>query len=206
MVAASQLNRFVGDDRKRKMIVRLNLATKPLETHRKFLAGAGLVAFIAMGALIPLSWRVYKVRQSDAQMREMAEKTRQELFLYQQQRSQLEQFFNRRENAQLSERAAFLNSILDARSFNWTQMFMDLEKIMPPGVRVVSIDPVQKNGRIEVKLSVGAVSDEAKLKFLHSLEESRVFTHVTLASERAPTQAASVDGVILELTVTYETS
>ncbi len=188
------------------MIVRLNLATKPLETHRKFLAGAGLIAFIATGALIPLSWYVYRVRQSDAQMRQAAEKTRQELLLYQQQRSQLEQFFNRRENAQLSERAAFLNSILDARSFNWTQMFMDLEKIMPPGVRVVSIDPVQKNSRIEVKLSVGAVSDEAELKFLRSLEESRVFTHVTLASERAAAQAASVDRVILELTVTYETS
>jgi type IV pilus assembly protein PilN len=188
------------------MIVRLNLATKPLETHRTFLAGAGLIAFIAIGALIPLSLHVYNVRQSDAQMREAAEKTRQELLLYQQQRSQLEQFFNRKENAQLSERAAFLNSILDARSFNWTQMFMDLEKIMPPGVRVVSIDPVQKNGRIEVKLSVGAVSDEAKLKFLRALEESRAFTHVTLASERAPAQATSVDRVILELTVTYETS
>jgi type IV pilus assembly protein PilN len=188
------------------MIVRLNLATKPLETHRKFLAGAGLIAFIAIAALIPLSWHVFTVRQSDAQMREAAEKTRQELLLYQQQRSQLEQFFNRRENAELSERAAFLNSIIDARSFNWTQMFMNLEKIMPPGVRVVSIDPVQKSGHIEVKLSVGAVNDEAKLKFLRSLEESKVFTHVTLASERTPAQAASVDRVILELTVIYETS
>jgi type IV pilus assembly protein PilN len=188
------------------MIVRLNLSTKPLETHRKFLAGAGLIAFVAIVALIPLSWHVYNVRQSDAQMREAAEKTRRELLLYQQQRSQLEQFFGRRDNAQLSERAAFINSILDARSFNWTQMFMDLEKIMPVGVRVVSIDPVQKNGGIEVKLNVGAVSDEAKLKFLRSLEESKAFTHVTLVSEVAPAQAASVDHVILELTLRYETS
>jgi type IV pilus assembly protein PilN len=188
------------------MIVRLNLATKPLETHRKFLAGAGLIAVAAVGALIPLSWHVYKVRQSDAQMRAAAEKTRRELLLYQQQRSQLEQFFNRRENAQLSERAAFLNSILDARSFNWTQMFMDLERIMPAGVRVVSIDPVQKDGRIELKLHVGAVSDEAKLKFLRSLEESKAFTHVALVSEIVPAQATSVDRVILELTVRYETS
>jgi type IV pilus assembly protein PilN len=188
------------------MIARLNLATKPLETHRRFLAGAGLIASIAIGALIPLSWHVYQVRQSDAQMREAAEKTRRELFQYEQQRSQLEQFFNRKENAQLNERASFLNSILDARSFNWTQMFMDLEKIMPAGVRVVSIDPIQKNGRIEVKLNVGAVTDEAKLKFLRSLEESKAFTHVVLVRETVPAQATSVDRVILELTVTYETS
>lgn len=188
------------------MIVRLNLATRPLETHRKFLTGAGLIIFIAIGALIPLGWHVYNARRSDAQMREAAERTRRELLLYQQQRSQLEQFFSRRENAQLSERAAFLNSILDARSFNWTQMFMDLEKIMPAGVRVVSIDPVQKNGRIEVKLNVGAINDEAKLKFLRSLEESKVFTHVALVSEHEPAHTAGIDRVILELTVTYETS
>ena len=73
-------------------------------------------------------------------------------------------------------------------------------------MRVVSIDPVQKNGAIEVKLVVGAVSDEAKLKFQRSLEESRVFTHVTPVSEVAPAQAASADRVIFELTLRYEAS
>jgi len=188
------------------MLVGLNLATKPLETHRKFFAGSILIAVFAVGALIPLSWHVYQVRQSDAQLRESAQKMRRELIQYQEQRSDLEQFFSRKENAQLSERAAFLNSIIDARSFNWTQMFMDLEKIMPAGVRVVSINPVQKNGRIEVKLNVGAVSDEAKLKFLRSLEDSKAFTQVALVNVRVPAQTAGVDRIILELTVTYETS
>lgn len=188
------------------MLVGLNLATKPLETHRKFLAGSALVAMLAVGILIPLSWHVYNVRQSDAQLREAAETMRRGMLQYQEQRSELEQFFSRKENAQLNERAAFLNSIIDARSFNWTQMFMDLEKIMPAGVRVVSINPVQKNGRIEVKLNVGAVSDEAKLKFLRSLEDSKAFTQVELVNVRVPAQATSIDRVILELTVTYETS
>ena len=77
---------------------------------------------------------------------------------------------------------------------------------MPPGARVVSINPVQKNGRIEVKLNVGAVSDEAKLKFLRSLEDSKAFTQVALINVRVPAQTTGIDRVILELTVTYETS
>jgi len=82
-------------------------------------------------------------------------------------------------------------------------MFMDLEKVLPGGVRVVSIEPVQKNGRIEVRLSVGATSDEAKLKFIRALEESSAFTHVELVSEHVPNQATSGDRVIVELTVIY---
>jgi type IV pilus assembly protein PilN len=185
------------------MKVRLNLATKPLETHRRFLAGAGLIATVAGIAFLFLAWHVYVVRKADAELRARTEKTRQELIRYQQERSDLERFFDRRDNAMLHDRAAFLNTILDARSFNWTQMFMDLEKVLPGGVRVVSIEPVQKNGRIEVRLSVGATSDEAKLKFLRALEESSAFTRVELVSEHVPNQTTNGDRVIIDLTVIY---
>jgi type IV pilus assembly protein PilN len=143
------------------------------------------------------------VRKADAQLRARAEKTRQDLLRYQQERSELEHFFSRPDNAKLHERAAFLNTILDARSFNWTQMFMDLEKVLPTGVRIVSIEPVQKNGRIEVRLSVGAASDEAKLKFLRALENSSAFSNVELVSEHVPNQTSSSDRVIVDLTVIY---
>jgi len=55
-------------------------------------------------------------------------------------------------------------------------------------------------------LNVGAVSDEAKLKFLRSLEDSKAFTQVALVNVRVPAQTTGVDRIILELTVTYETS
>lgn len=188
------------------MRVRLNLATKPLETHRRFLAGTGLTATVAGIAFLFLGWHVYVVRKADAQLRARTEKTRQELIRYQQERSDLERFFSRRDNAMLHDRSAFLNTILDARSFNWTQMFMDLEKVLPGGVRVVSIEPVQKNGRIEVRLSVGATSDEAKLKFIRALEESSAFTRVEPVSEHVPNQTTNGDRVIVDLTVIYSRS
>jgi len=56
----------------------------------------------------------------------------------------------------LHDRADFINAILDARSFNWTLMFMDLERILPGGVRVISIEPKQVAGHVELKLTVGA--------------------------------------------------
>jgi len=64
----------------------------------------------------------------------------------QDQRADLERFFLQPANAKLHDRAAFLNSLIDERSFDWTQMFMDLERILPGGVRVVSIEPGRSRG------------------------------------------------------------
>lgn len=63
-------------------------------------------------------------------------------------------------------------------------MFMDLEKTLPVGVHVVSISPQVENGRLFVRLTIGALTDEAKLKFLHAIENSPAFTNVTLLSVR----------------------
>ncbi len=187
------------------MRARLNLATKPLETHRRFLAGAGLVTFAAGLIFLGLGWHVYAVRKADAELRARTEKTRQEMARLEAQRRDLERFFSQQENARLHGRAAFLNGIIDARSFNWTQMFMDLEHLLPGGVRVISIEPKQVQGRAEVKLSVGARSDEAKLKFLHALEESKEFTEVRELNEHAPSQTGNQSGdqKVVQLTAVY---
>jgi type IV pilus assembly protein PilN len=187
------------------MRVRLNLATKPLESHRRFLAGSGLAAFAAALVFAALGWHVYIVRQADAEMRARSDKIGQEVIRYQQQRSELEGFFQRKDIASLHDRAAFINGIIDARSFNWTQMFMDLEGILPGGVRILSIEPKQAAGHAELKLTIGASSDEAKLKFIRALEESRQFSSVQEQWEHAPsgTNNPSGDQRVIQLTTDY---
>jgi type IV pilus assembly protein PilN len=190
------------------MRVRLNLATKALETHRRFLAGAGLIAIVAGLVFLGLGWHVYSVRKVDAELRARTEKTRQEMAKLEEQRRELERYFGQKDIANLHERAAFINGILDARSFNWTQMFMDLERILPGGVHVVSIEPKQTGGHVEVKLTVGATSDEAKLKFLRALEDSKEFTEVQVQNEHAPSSVGNQSGdqKVVQLTTVYSRS
>ena len=187
------------------MRVRLNLSTKPLETHRKFLAGAGLAAVVAGLIFLLLGWHVYSVRKIDAELRARTEKTRQEMAKLEQQRGEVERYFGQKDIAELNGRAAFMNGILDARSFNWTQMFMDLERILPPGVHVVSIEPKQVEGHVEVKLTVGATSDETELKFIHALEESKEFTEVQVQNIHKPNQTGNLSGdqQVIQLTTVY---
>jgi type IV pilus assembly protein PilN len=139
-------------------------------------------------------------------MRARSESIHKQVSELQAQRAALEQFFSLPENHNLKDRAAFINSLIDARSFNWTLMFMDLERIMPGGVRVVSVEPKQEKGLIEVKFTIGAVNDEAKLKFLKALEESKSFSDVQLVREQKSTPGANTDPILVELTAEYARS
>jgi type IV pilus assembly protein PilN len=189
------------------MKVRLNLATQPLQTHRKFLAGSALTAVIASAVFVALGWHVYAVRRADQSVRAKAASVRHELSVLMVQRQQLEKFFAEDRNAKLHDRSAFLNSLIDEQSLNWTQMFMDLEKIVPVGVHLVSIEPRHEKGQVQVRLLVGAISDEAKLKFLRALEASPAFTHVEETHEIvvASTTGGS-DRLQIELKVVYSRS
>jgi type IV pilus assembly protein PilN len=185
------------------MRVRLNLATKPSETHRKFIAGSTVVGVVAAIIFLSLGWHVYLARKANAEMRAKSTNIDRQVAELERQRETLERFFALEENAKLHDRASFINNLIDARSFNWTLMFMDLEKVLPAGVRVISIEPKQEKGRIEVKLIIGATSDEANLKLIKALEDSKTFTHIELIAVQRPTSGTSTDQVVVELTAEY---
>jgi Tfp pilus assembly protein PilN len=188
------------------MRVRLNLATKPLQTHRKFLAVSGLIGALAGIVFLALAGHVYSVRKSNEALRMRADGVRREMVGLMRQRDELENFFKEEQNARLNEHSTFLNSLIDEQSLNWTQMFMDLEKILPTGVRLVNIEPAHDKGQVLVKLQVGAISDDAKLKFVRALESSPAFKEVReIAEKYAEPQPGSgdLDRVQIQLTVVY---
>jgi type IV pilus assembly protein PilN len=185
------------------MLVRFNLATKPLETHRVFLTLCAAVSAVAILSFLVLGWHVYKVRKADSIYRIESDNTSRAIERLSERRHELDEYFSRSENARLHDRAAFVNTIIDERSFNWTRMFMDLEKLLPGGVRVMSIEPKRVSGQTALKLTVGAANEAAKDEFLHALLQSDAFSHLQLVSVHAPAQDNTGDTVVLELTVIY---
>ncbi|OLB26075.1 MAG: hypothetical protein DMG42_03715 [Acidobacteria bacterium] len=185
------------------MILNVNLATEPLERHRRFRVFSALLGVVAAAGCLALAWHVYVLWMAETAFRTESASVSKEMEELTAERDKLDRFFSEPENAKLDERASFINAIIDAKSFNWTNMFMDLEKILPIGVHVISIEPKQVNGQASVKLTIGAASDEAKGKFLHALEQSNVFSHLQLINVRPPSRQTAGDQVELELTVIY---
>src|SRR5215472_3117736 len=159
------------------MILNVNLATEPLETHRRFRVFSAALGAVAALVFFALAWRVYVLWKAETAFRTESAAVSKEMEALTAEREKLDRFFSEPENSKLDDRASFINTIIDAKSFNWTNMFMDLEKILPIGVHVISIEPKQVNGQASVKLTIGAASDDAKGKFLHALEQHNILYH-----------------------------
>lgn len=185
------------------MRVPLNLATKPLQSHRRFLAGSGVTIFAATVLFLGLGWHVYSVRKAAAAVRMRADQLRGAFAKVDAQRKDLERFFNQKDISSIHDRATFINGIIVVRSFNWTQMFMDLERILPGGVHVISIEPKQVSGHVEVKLTAGVISDEIMLKFVQALENSSKFSDVQIQGIHAANVKDSGDQRVVQLTTYY---
>jgi type IV pilus assembly protein PilN len=185
------------------MKVRLNLSTSPLESNRRFALGATVVGTIAIVALLVLSYRTYSVWRSDKVLRARQDALELQIGKLQQQRQGLSEFFENSQTVQRRQRAAYLNSLIQQRAFPWIKIFMDLERILPEGVRVVSIEPKLEGDTVQLTVLVGAMSDESKLKFLKALEKSPEFSHIELLSESRPARVEQTDRVMLSLQAQY---
>ncbi len=187
------------------MNVGLNLATKPLVSHRRFLVGSALVGIVGGLLFLSLGWHFYTLRKADADFRVKLGSTQREMDRLQAQRKELQQFFSREENHNLQDRAKFIGSVIEARSFNWTKMFMDLEHTLPAGVHVIRIEPKLENGSATVKFEVGGAAQDSKVKLLRAFEDSRSFTHVELTEEGVPKQSGTGggDAFVVEFSAIY---
>lgn len=191
------------------MKVRLNLSTKPQQNHRPFIAASLLIGVIGIIALLVLSRAAYVSWNSDRQIRAQISSLESQVRQSAAQRAQLAAYFRTAQASDIMDRANFLNSLIDERSFPWTDIFQALERTLPDGVRVVSISPSLVNGRAELKLTVGAANDQQKVRFLKAMETSPSFSNLEITSERRSTSAQAddpLDQVVLELEVMYQTT
>ena len=185
------------------MKVRLNLATSPLESNRRLAAGASLIGAIAILAFFGLSLRAYSIWRSDKEFRAREATLQAQIGAQRRQRQGLAAFFENTDTVKRRQRAAYLNSLIQERAFPWIKIFMDLERILPEGVRVISIEPKLVGDNLQLTFQVGATSDESKLKFLKALETSPEFSHIELENESRTNRPDQADRVTLNLQAQY---
>ena len=142
-------------------------------------------------------------RAATSERRTEVARIEKEMAGYRTQRRDLEEFFSDPATKLVTQRASFLNSIIDQRSFPWTQFFLDLEHRLPGGVRILTLAPSLSGDRVQVRMSVGALSDKSKLEFLKGLETAPEFSSIELVSETRSGRGEEHDVVEMDLTVSY---
>jgi len=188
------------------MRLHLNLSTTPQENKRPFLAAATLLGTVGVLALMLLSHAAYESWRASRTLRADIARLEDQIQGDAAEQQVLEAYFQTPGAQRTLERSAFLNSLIGARSFPWTKIFMDLERTLPAGVRVVSISPRLINGRAAVELQVGAANDDSEISFLKAMENSAVFSGLVVKDEKHESRPGSAGQIFVDLSVWYSTT
>lgn len=170
------------------MRVSINLATRPFVELRPLYARLRLVmAALALTAIllgIGLHLLDAQARAEQAQIDALKAQTSAVQQERQTNQARMEEPQNRAE----LERSKFLNNLFARKSFSWTSVMMDLERVLPAGVQVTSIDPsISAEGNVNIRLRVDGPRDLA-VNLIRNLELSQRFLTPRLANETAQTQ------------------
>lgn len=151
----------------------LNLARQPFRNERlpTLLLGAGLVALaLATARHATIAWELVPGRARDVSG-ELASLEAEARGL-------------RAEAAGLRDLAApadtvaewlAVKQLVDRRAFSWTGLFEALEEALPPGVRLVAVQPSDSDKGAELTLAAQGRSSEDALALLQSLQAHSAF-------------------------------
>ena len=183
----------------------INLASQPYEDARQFwIRWGSAVALIsiltlALIAQTALSWiYAHKDQETIAKYRALITERDRE-------RTSAEAVLNKPENRTTRDRSRFLNELIERKAFSWTQVFQDLERIMPARLHVVSMHPeLDDENQLQIKLTVAGESRDRALELVRHMEESTRFRQPRITAENQQTERGIAgDNVEFNISAVY---
>lgn len=158
------------------MRVNINLASQKFEDVKQFYMrwsiAIGLAAVLTV-VLAVLAWLNYS---GSAQSNERIKTLQERIATLEKKRAMAQEISNRPENHDVTAQKNFWNKQFVRRSFSWTQLFNDLQRIMPPRAFVSSVRPeITNDNRVKLTLLIKADKHDNALELVRKMERSERF-------------------------------
>jgi type IV pilus assembly protein PilN len=183
----------------------INLASRPYEDERQFwLRWGGALAGLAIVTLMLLYFAIsgFISARKDHSLIQQAQ---QQIGTRDQEKAKAEALLGLPQNRSTRDRSQFLNDAFQRKAFSWTLVFEDLERVMPPRLHVVSIQPdMSPDDLLEIKLVVAGESRERAEELVRKMEGSQRFqqTHINLERTQTNSQTPG-DAVQFDISALY---
>jgi len=170
----------------------INLATRRYEDAREFWTRWGVgVAALCVLSLLLISLAVrgwinagrdrHTIRQLQAQIDQLDAE-----------RDKARSFLELPANRSTRDQSQFLNGLIRRKAFSWTQVFADLERVMPATVHVVSLAPaLNEQNQLQLEMKVAGDSRNTALELVHRMESSPHFQGTQMTEESLATDNAN---------------
>jgi type IV pilus assembly protein PilN len=170
----------------------INLASQPFQDVQRFMLRWGLALLVAMamtGGLVYSSIMAFRSwRVVDRQEREL----RLKIAAKANERAQVQAFLNRPQNKDTTVRSSFVNQLIARKAFSWTEIFTDLEQIVPGRLHVTNIEPdINEDDQLELHLQVAGTSHDAAVELVKRLEDSPHFREARILAEGLQNQVTA---------------
>jgi hypothetical protein len=167
----------------------INLASQPSRRDRPFFVAASVACGVLVVLLAILVTLAIADDRRSADSRRVIARLQNSLRRTAVQQAALDALLRKPENAEVLERSLFLNSLLFRKGVSWSQIFADLETIVPYNVRIITIRPqVVSEQKVLLEMTVGSETIEPVVEFLKALEASEVFGATTISNTAPPSQ------------------
>jgi len=169
----------------------INLATQPYEDARQFwmrwATALTVVSILTMAllAITVMGW--FEARRDHGKIAQL----KAEIAQRDRARQQAENFLNQPTNRNTRDQSQFLNELIQRKSFSWTRVLEDLEKVMPARVHLVSIHPeLDDDNQLSLKMLVAGDSRDRAIELARRMEDSRRFTQTYIETETLQSSGA----------------
>ncbi len=180
----------------------INLATRPYEDAREFWVRWGLaVGVLAVLTLALLGW-TFRNWTNAGRDRQNIAKLEAQIGERDKERAQAQSFLNMPANRSTRDQSQFLNGLIQRKAFSWTQVFEDLEQVMPTNLHVVSLRPeLNDQNQMVLGMKVAGENRSAAVDLVHRMEGSKHFQGAQLESENSSENGASVTASVTSIYV-----
>ena len=173
------------------MKITVNLASRPYvelrPTYNRL--RTWILILLVIGGALWFLYRNERIQAEDASAR--VANVENHVHDLEQLQQKYETMMRQPRDAAILQQSDFLNGLFRRKAFSWTATMTDLETVLPPGVEVLSIDPiVAEDGHVTIRLRVTGQRDRA-LDLIRNLERSRHFAAPRLTSESLATNPTS---------------
>lgn len=157
----------------------VNLASRPFVNHRKFY----LVSSVLLLVLFCVSyWNVSRYRTIHARRGEVNQLLSRDRARFESLGREQEKILTRlqtTETAEFLDRLNHINTLIERRTFSWTILLNDLERLAPANLQVVSIKPQISGQGILIEIIANGRSSADNIQFVVNLESSGKFYDVS---------------------------
>jgi type IV pilus assembly protein PilN len=164
----------------------INLASQPYEDARHFwmrwgtaVGAMGLLTLVLL-ALDVTGWVNARRDRAAIAQKEAMIADRDQL------RANAEIILALPENRSTRDQSQFLNELIERKAFSWTRVLENLEKVMPPRVHLMSINPqLDDDNQLGLKMTVAGDSRDRAIELARRMEESHRFSQTNIISENS---------------------